>query len=104
MRDLDHSSQNVQTIVKAYLDMLLNDFGYAGFRYDMVKGYSGKFTGIYNDATKPTYSVGEYWNGNVSVVKNWLEATKVNDKSQAQPSTSLSVMWCEMPSNPTGRP
>lgn len=37
MRDLDHSSENVQTIVKAYLDMLLNDFGYAGFRYDMVK-------------------------------------------------------------------
>ena len=78
MRDLDHSSQNVQTIVKAYLDMLLNDFGYAGFRYDMVKGYSGKFTGIYNTATKPTYSVGEYWDGNVSVVKNWLNATKVN--------------------------
>ena len=80
MRDLDHSSQNVQTIVKAYLDMLLNDFGYAGFRYDMVKGYSGKFTGIYNDAAKPTYSVGEYWDGNVSVVKNWLNATKVNDQ------------------------
>lgn len=80
MRDLDHSSQNVQTIVKAYLDMLLNDFGYAGFRYDMVKGYSGKYTGIYNDATKPTYSVGEYWDGNVSVVKNWLNATKVNDQ------------------------
>ena len=80
MRDLDHNSTNVQTIVKAYLDMLLNDFGYAGFRYDMVKGYSGKFTGIYNDAAKPTYSVGEYWDGNVSVVKNWLNATKVNDK------------------------
>lgn len=78
MRDLDHNSTNVQTIVKAYLDMLLNDFGYAGFRYDMVKGYSGKFTGIYNDAAKPTYSVGEYWDGNVSVVKNWLNATKVN--------------------------
>lgn len=80
MRDLDHNSTNVQTIVKAYLDMLLNDFGYAGFRYDMVKGYSGKFTGIYNDATKPTYSVGEYWDGNVSVVKNWLNATKVNNQ------------------------
>lgn len=78
MRDLDHNSTNVQTIVKAYLKMLLNDFGYAGFRYDMVKGYSGKFTGIYNTATKPTYSVGEYWDGNVSVVKNWLNATKVN--------------------------
>ena len=80
MRDLDHNSTNVQTIVKAYLDMLLNDFGYAGFRYDMVKGYSGKFTGIYNDATKPNYSVGEYWDGNVSVVKNWLNATKVNNQ------------------------
>ena len=80
MRDLDHNSTNVQTIVKAYLDMLLNDFGYAGFRYDMVKGYSGKFTGIYNDAAKPTYSVGEYWEGDVNKVKNWLEATKVNDK------------------------
>ena len=80
MRDLDHSSENVQTIVKAYLDMLLNDFGYAGFRYDMVKGYSGKFTGIYNTATKPTYSVGEYLDGDVSKVKNWLESTKVNEQ------------------------
>lgn len=80
MRDLDHSNENVQTIVKAYLDMLLNDFGYAGFRYDMVKGYSGKFTGIYNTATKPSYSVGEYWDGDVSKVKNWLESTKVNEE------------------------
>lgn len=80
MRDLDHSSENVQTIVKAYLDMLLNDFGYAGFRYDMVKGYSGKFTGIYNTATKPSYSIGEYWDGDVSKVKNWLESTKVNEE------------------------
>ena len=78
MRDLDHNSSNVQTVVKAYLNMLLNDFGYAGFRYDMVKGYAGKFTRIYNTATKPSYSVGEYWDGNVSVVKNWLNATKVN--------------------------
>ena len=80
MRDLDHSSENVQTIVKAYLNMLLNDFGYAGFRYDMVKGYSGKFTGTYNTATKPTYSVGEYWEGDVNKVKNWLESTKVNEQ------------------------
>lgn len=80
MRDLDHSSENVQSIVKAYLDMLLNDFGYAGFRYDMVKGYSGKFTGIYNTAAKPTYSVGEYLDGDVSKVKNWLESTKVSEE------------------------
>lgn len=78
-RDLDHNSSNVQTVVKAYLDMLLNDFGYAGFRYDMVKGYAGKFTGIYNTAAKPRFSVGEYWDGNVATVKTWINATKVNE-------------------------
>ena len=78
MRDLDHNSSNVQTVVKAYLDMLLNDFGYAGFRYDMVKGYAGKFTGIYNTALKPRFSVGEYWDGNATTVKTWINATKVN--------------------------
>ena len=78
MRDLDHNSSNVQNVVKAYLDMLLNDFGYAGFRYDMVKGYAGKFTGIYNTAAKPGFSVGEYWDGNVATVKAWINATKVN--------------------------
>lgn len=79
MRDLDHNSSNVQNVVKAYLDMLLNDFGYAGFRYDMVKGYAGKFTGIYNTAAKPRFSVGEYWDGNVATVKTWINATKVNE-------------------------
>ena len=38
-RDMDHKSANVQRIVKAYEDYLLNDLGYAGFRYDMVKGF-----------------------------------------------------------------
>jgi alpha-amylase len=83
MRDLDHNSTNVQTNVKAYLNMLLNDFGYAGFRYDMVKGYSGSFTGIYNSYAKPTYSVGEYWDGTASTVINWLNATKVNNTIQS---------------------
>lgn len=83
MRDLDHNSTNVQTSVKAYLNMLLNDLGYAGFRYDMVKGYSGSFTGIYNSYANPTYSVGEYWDGNASTVETWLNATKVNSKIQS---------------------
>ena len=78
IRDLDHYSPNVQTVVKAYLDMLLNDLGYAGFRYDMVKGYDAKFTAIYNSAAKPRFSVGEYWDGNATTVKAWINATKVN--------------------------
>ncbi len=83
MRDLDHHSSNVQANVKAYLDMLLNDFGYAGFRYDMTKGYSGSFTGLYNSHANPTYSVGEYWDGNAAKVENWLNATKVNGVIQS---------------------
>ena len=74
MRDLDHKSQNVQDNVKAYLKMLLNDFGYAGFRYDMVKGYGGQYTKIYNEDAKPQFSVGECWDG-TNTIKNWIEAT-----------------------------
>ena len=74
MRDLDHKSQNVQDNVKAYLKMLLNDFGYVGFRYDMVKGYSGQYTKMYNEDAKPQFSVGECWDG-TNTIKNWIEAT-----------------------------
>ena len=83
MRDLDHTSENVQTCVKAYLKMLLNYFGYAGFRYDMVKGYSGTYTGMYNADSKPEFSVGEYWDGNASVVKSWINSTKVDNVIQS---------------------
>ena len=74
MRDLDHKSQNVQTIVKAYLDFLLNDLGYAGFRYDMVKGYSGSYTKLYNESARPKFSVGECWDS-TPTIRNWIDAT-----------------------------
>ena len=79
MRDLDHTSTNVQTIVKAYLDFLLNDLGYTGFRYDMVKGYAGRYTKLYNGIAKPQFSVGECWDG-TSTIRAWIDAT---DKSSA---------------------
>ena len=74
MRDLDHKSENVQTNVKAYLKMLLADLGYVGFRYDMVKGYAGSYTKLYNEDANPQFSVGEYWDGNATTVKNWINA------------------------------
>ncbi len=79
MRDLDHKSENVQTIVKAYLDFLLNDLGYTGFRYDMVKGYAGTYTKLYNESARPAFSVGECWDG-TSAIRAWIDAT---DKSSA---------------------
>ncbi len=75
MRDLDHTSTNVQNTVKAYLKMLLEDFGYVGFRYDMVKGYSGSYTKLYNEYSNPTYSVGECWDG-TQTIRNWIDATE----------------------------
>ena len=74
MRDLDHKSENVQTNVKAYLKMLLEDLGYVGFRYDMVKGYSATYTKMYNEDSKPQFSVGECWDSS-NTIKNWIEGT-----------------------------
>ena len=83
MRDLDHHSPNVQKNVEAYLDKLLNDFHYAGFRYDMVKGYSPEFTALYNGKARPEFSVGEYWDGDVGKLKAWLDGTKVEGVIQS---------------------
>ena len=82
-RDLDHKSPNVQKNVKAYLDFLLNDLGYTGVRYDMVKGYSAEFTGMYNADAKVQYSVGEYFDYNKQLVINWMNGTKVNGTIQS---------------------
>lgn len=79
-RDIDHKSANVQKIIKAYLKFLKEDMGYTGFRYDMVKGFSGTHVADYNDATGIEYSVGEYWDGNPSII-NWIN--KTNKKSAA---------------------
>ena len=82
-RDLDHTNETVQKNVKTYLDFLLKELGYAGFRYDMVKGYAAKYTGMYNASANPTYSVGECWDGSKSVVTNWINGTKVDGKIQS---------------------
>ncbi|MBR1410307.1 MAG: starch-binding protein [Prevotella sp.] len=73
MRDLDHKSENVQKNVKAYLKFLLNDLGYTGFRYDMVKGYAGEYTKMYNEDSKPQFSVGECWDSS-NTIQKWIDA------------------------------
>ncbi len=82
MRDLDHKSANVQANVNAYLKYLREYLGYTGFRYDMVKGYSGSYTGQYNSNCGVEYSVGECWDG-TSTIRRWIDATKVNDVIQS---------------------
>lgn len=79
-RDIDHKSENVQKVIKAYLKYLKDDLGYTGFRYDMVKGFDGNHVADYNDATGVEYSVGEYWDGNAKI-ESWINRT--NKKSAA---------------------
>lgn len=79
-RDIDHKSENVQKVIKAYLKYLKDDLGYTGFRYDMVKGFDGSHVADYNDATGAEYSVGEYWDGN-DKIESWINRT--NKKSAA---------------------
>lgn len=85
-RDLDHTNPTTQQNIKTYEDFLLNEMGYTGFRYDFVKGYDPKYIKMYNEASKPKFSVGEYWHGAVTTaskkddhpfggVKDWVEAT-----------------------------
>lgn len=76
-RDLDHTNAKVQAGIKAYLDFLKNDLGYCGWRYDMVKGYSGYYVGEYNKSAQALYSVGEYWD-NYDAITEWIKATNYN--------------------------
>lgn len=75
-RDLDHTNVQVQQNVTTYLQFLLGELGYVGFRYDMVKGFAPAYVGQYNAASQPSFSVGECWDGNVSVITDWLNGTR----------------------------
>jgi len=74
-RDLDHQSENVQNCIKAYLKFLIEDIGYTGFRYDMVKGFWASFIADYNTHAKPAFSVGEYWDS-TEKIRQWVNYTR----------------------------
>ena len=58
-RDLDHTNPTVRRDIIRYLKQL-QSLGYRGWRYDMVHGYHARWIAVYNRATHPTFSVGEY--------------------------------------------
>ena len=74
-RDLDHTNPQVQARVKAFLRKLKTDIGFAGWRYDQVRGYDGYHIGQYNDDSQPVLSVGEYWDDAAQKVVDWVDET-----------------------------
>lgn len=73
-RDMDHTNATVQTGYKEYLSRL-KALGFKGWRWDVAKGFAPQYFGMYIKDSQPYYSVGEYWDGNVDNVKNWINAT-----------------------------
>jgi alpha-amylase len=73
-RDLDHTNPDVRAAIKDYLRKL-RGLGFRGWRYDLVKGYAGRFVGEYNEATRPLFSVGEYFDTDRQKVTGWIDAT-----------------------------
>lgn len=73
-RDLDHTNPDVRATIKRYLGRL-KEAGFAGWRYDLCKGYAGRFVGEYNDATSPALSVGEVFETDRQKVTDWIDST-----------------------------
>ena len=82
MRDLDHKSENVRNCIKAYVDFLVNDLGYTGFRYDMTRGFWASRVAEYNASVGVQYSVGENWSSQNNIT-TWINQCRWNDAIQS---------------------
>jgi len=76
-RDIDHTKPYVQNSIIEFLNNL-KTLGYKGWRYDFVHGFDTSYFTLYNNATNPTYSVGENFNSDKQVVQDWIDATSSN--------------------------
>lgn len=73
-RDLDHLNPRTKDGIKAWM-LRLKSLGFAGWRYDLVKGYTPSVIREYNDVTAPMFSVGEYFDYDTQKVIDWIDAT-----------------------------
>ena len=93
-RDLDHTNLQVRRDIVRYLKQL-RSIGYRGWRYDMVHGYHARWIAVYNRATNPTFSVGEYdWDKQPAQRGwSWHTATKSNDLTTASSVFDFSTFF-----------
>ncbi|PFH33379.1 putative Alpha-amylase AMY3 [Besnoitia besnoiti] len=72
--DLDHTNPQVQTDVKKWLLWLIKEIGYTAIRLDMAGGYGVRFQKDYVDSVDKPFTVGEYWDGRVEALVNYVRA------------------------------
>ncbi|NUM33685.1 MAG: alpha-amylase [Candidatus Brocadiae bacterium] len=97
-RDIDHAQPYVQKSIQEWMNWLKGNIGYDGWRYDYSKGYHGQYVALYNNATFPYFSVGEYWddlnlndsNPHRQRICNWLDNAK--SKSAAFDFTTKGIL------------
>ncbi len=77
-RDWDHMNPNVQNMCKAYLQWMKGVMQYDGWRYDYAGGFHVSHINDYNVASKPYFSVMEYWVDNVYTVKTRIDEASKN--------------------------
>jgi alpha-amylase len=90
--DVDHTNPTVRSDLKAWMNWLKNTIGFAGWRYDMVKGYSGNYTAEYNDATAPHISIGEFWDYDRGALMGWLDSTSGKSTAFDFPTRNILYM------------
>lgn len=89
-RDIDHTNEIVQDGIITWMNDILKKAGFVGWRYDMVKGYDGVYTGYYNAKTTSEFSVGEYWDGSYNKIASWIERTaQYNRNIAGKPSRAF---------------
>jgi alpha-amylase len=88
-RDLDHKSSIVSLGIKDWMNSLKSRVGFRGWRYDFVKGYAPWAIELYNRGTRPEFSVGEFFDGNLQAIINWIDST--------HPDPSLRSMAFDFP-------
>jgi alpha-amylase len=82
-RDLDHLNPETIDGIEAWMDRLKSKVGFAGWRYDLVKGYLGQVIQKYNDRTNPAFTVGEFFDYDPKKVVNWIDSTHQNSQKRA---------------------
>jgi len=77
-RDIDHTNIYVQRDIVNWMKKLRSDIGFAGFRYDYVKGYAGEYSGYYSSQADAEISIGELWENGAPQdgLNAWVEANK----------------------------
>ena len=76
-RDLDHHNPEVQESLITWMNSLKdpNKVGFVGWRYDLVRGYAGWATELYNRRTQPEFTVGENFEYNPQNIVDWIDST-----------------------------